>query len=66
LGSFDGKKLSLVTACAEKTGVNASDLLKKHLAPFNARGGGDQSIAQGGGTAEDVDNLFNHSKEFII
>ncbi len=66
LGNFDGKKLSLVTACADETGVNASDLLKKHLAPFNAHGGGDSFIAQGGGVAEDVDNLFNHSKEFLI
>ena len=65
LGSFDGKKLSLVTACANETGVSANDLLKKHLAPFNARGGGDASIAQGGGTAEDVSGLFEKSIEFM-
>jgi len=65
LGSFDGSKLSLVTACAEETGVNASDLLRKHLAPFNARGGGDASIAQGGGAAEDVSGLFEDSAKFL-
>ncbi|MCP4140265.1 MAG: hypothetical protein GY755_08250 [Chloroflexi bacterium] len=65
LASFDGSKLSLITACADDTNVNANDLLQKHLAPFEGRGGGDSSIAQGGGTAKNVDELFQHTKEMV-
>ena len=65
LASFDGKKLSLVTSCADETNVSANDLLQKHLAPFEARGGGDKSIAQGGGVADDVDEIFKNTVEFM-
>ncbi len=65
LASFDGKKLSLVAACAEDTELDAGELLRDHLAPFGGRGGGDKFIAQGGGTAENVDDLFKHSKEMV-
>ncbi len=65
LASFDGKKLSLVTACADDVELNASELLKDHLAPFGGRGGGDKSIAQGGGATESVDGLFQHTKEIV-
>ena len=65
LASFDGKKLSLVAACADDADLNASELLRDHLAPFGGRGGGDVTIAQGGGPAEDVDELFKHTKEMV-
>ena len=65
LASFDGKKLSLVTACADDTDLNASELLRDHLAPFGGRGGGDLTIAQGGGSAENVDELFKHTREMV-
>ena len=65
LASFDGKKLSLVAACADDTDLNASELLRDHLAPFGGRGGGDLTIAQGGGPAEDVDELFKHTREMV-
>ena len=65
LASFDGEKLSLVTACAEDTDLNANALLQDHLAPFNGRGGGDKSIAQGGGTANNVDEIFKHTIEMV-
>ncbi len=65
LASFDGEKLSLVTACAEGITVSANDLLQKHLAPFNGRGGGDKSVAQGGGTANDVGELFKNTTTMI-
>ncbi len=67
LASFDGAKLSLVVACAEDTGLSASDLLKKHLAPFNGRGGGDKSVAQGGGAADEdsMENLFSQTKSYL-
>jgi alanyl-tRNA synthetase len=56
LSSFDGQKLSLVVTCAEGTGLVARDLLLKLLIPFGGRGGGDQQIAQGGGSA-DIDQF---------
>ena len=65
LASFDGRKLSLVVACANDTELNASELLQDHLKPFNGRGGGDQSIAQGGGAADDISDLFRHTKEMV-
>ncbi len=65
LASFEGSKLSLVTACADDTELSANELLQDHLAPFNGRGGGDKSIAQGGGTAKNMDDLFKHTKEMI-
>ena len=65
LASFDGSKLSLVAACADDTELSANELLQDHLAPFGGRGGGDKSIAQGGGTADNVDELFKYSKEMV-
>ncbi|MBT3338679.1 MAG: hypothetical protein HN855_15155 [Anaerolineae bacterium] len=65
LASFDGSKLSLVTACADDTELSANELLQDHLAPFNGRGGGDKSIAQGGGAATNVDDIFKHTKEMV-
>ena len=65
LASFNEKKLSLVTACADGTDLSANDLLQKHLAPFGGHGGGDKSIAQGGGVANNVDDLFNRTKSYL-
>lgn len=67
LAAFDGEKLSLVVACAKDSGVDARELLKQHLAPFNGRGGGDPSLAQGGGNVDEsvLDNLFNNTKSFL-
>ncbi len=62
LASYDGGKLSLVVTCAEGSGLDARELLKKHLEPLNGRGGGDSSLAQGGGAVEEarLDDLFEH------
>ncbi len=67
LATSDGQKLSLVVACAADTGMDARDLLKEHLAPFNGRGGGDASLAQGGGTAStDAETgLFRDTKSHL-
>jgi len=65
LASFDGEKLSLVISCAADTGLNANELLQKHLAPYQGRGGGDSTIAQGGGVAENIEAIFNHTVEII-
>ncbi len=51
LASYDGGKLSLVVACSSDTNLDARDLLYEHLIPLNLRGGGDKSLAQGGGVS---------------
>ena len=67
LASYDGKKLSMVAACAKDSGVDARDLLNKHLAPLNGRGGGDVSLAQGGGVADEetLGELFKNTKSYL-
>jgi alanyl-tRNA synthetase len=67
LASFDGEKLSLVVACARDSGLDARDLLKRHLAPFNGRGGGDPSLAQGGCTVDEtgLEGLFQDTKLYL-
>ncbi|MFL7867640.1 MAG: DHHA1 domain-containing protein [Anaerolineales bacterium] len=67
LAAYDGGKLSMVVACAKGSDLDARDLLKKHLAPFNGRGGGDVSLAQGGGVAEEsaLAGLFKDTKSYL-
>jgi alanyl-tRNA synthetase len=49
LTSFDGRKVSLIITCGEGSGKDARQLLNRHLALINGRGGGDATLAQGGG-----------------
>ncbi len=67
LASYDGQKLSLVAACAPDSGLNARLLLEQHLTPLACRGGGDESLAQGGGPVEQaaLDRLFSQTEEYI-
>jgi alanyl-tRNA synthetase len=67
LASYDGRKLSLVAACADETGLDANELLNQHLAPLNGRGGGDSRLAQGGCPAEasGFETLFAHTREHL-
>jgi alanyl-tRNA synthetase len=51
LASFDGHKVSLVVSCGSGTGKDARQLLNTQLAAIGGRGGGDDSLAQGGGVA---------------
>ncbi|MBN2149675.1 MAG: hypothetical protein JW726_19965 [Anaerolineales bacterium] len=51
LATYDGQKISLVVTCGANTGISAQELLRRQVAPINGRGGGDPSIAQGGGSA---------------
>ncbi len=51
LATFDGNKLVLVATCGLESGLSARELLNRQLATINGRGGGDDQIAQGGGTA---------------
>lgn len=67
LATYEGGKLSLVIACAPDTDIDARDLLQEHLAPLNLRGGGDKSLAQGGGGTEKnvLDNLFKNTVSYL-
>lgn len=49
LASYDGKKVSLIVACGDGSGKDARQLLTKQLSLINGRGGGDATLAQGGG-----------------
>ena len=58
MSTWDGQKLSLIVACGPSSGspssvapVDARAILKRLLAPFNGRGGGEASLAQGGAPA---------------
>ena len=68
LATFDGVKLSMVTASADGTEVDARELLNNHLAPFSGRGGGSPNLAQGGGMAgkKRVAQLFERTKGYLI
>jgi alanyl-tRNA synthetase len=46
------KRLSLVTVCAADAGLSADDLLRQLLPRINGKGGGDASLAQGGGQGD--------------
>lgn len=67
LACYNGGKLSLVAACAPDTDMDARDLLVKHLAPLKLRGGGDKSLAQGGGAAGETSlkDLFVNTKDYL-
>jgi len=49
LASYDGQKVSLVVACGDGSGKDACQLLTKQISLINGRGGGDATLAQGGG-----------------
>ena len=49
LSTYDGHKVSLIVACGDDAGKDARLLLNAHLAAIAGRGGGDASLAQGGG-----------------
>lgn len=58
LASADEGRVSLVVACADEAGLNATDILKQALARIAGRGGGDATLAQGGAAGE-ADELFD-------
>ena len=67
LASYDGGKISLLATCGRDTGQDARRLLKCCLDPFGGRGGGDASLAQGGGTAtpEQFQALFANPETIL-
>jgi alanyl-tRNA synthetase len=64
LSSYTGQKISLVTACAPTSGLDARQLLQTMLAEVGGRGGGDAEIAQGGGSCnpEQLQALLEHAQ----
>jgi alanyl-tRNA synthetase len=67
LASYDGQKLSLVSACAPQSGLDARQLLQSLLAEVSGRGGGDAQIAQGGGSAspQQLQALLEHARRLM-
>jgi len=67
LAAFDGVKLSMLAACADDTDLDARVLLNDHLVPFGGRGGGTQTLAQGGGAVgvEVLEELFKSTKGYL-
>jgi alanyl-tRNA synthetase len=67
LAGYDGQKLAVVVSCADGTGVSAKELLAKHLAQIDGKGGGDARVAQGGGaaTAQQVEQFFVNSRGYL-
>ena len=65
LATFDGRKIVLVATCGSESNLSARELLNRQLAAINGRGGGDDQIAQGGGTAteEQFAEFFKHTME---
>lgn len=52
LASVQGERVSLIAACAEEVGLRADDLLRRLTSRINGKGGGDASLAQGGGQGD--------------
>jgi alanyl-tRNA synthetase len=67
LATFDGAKLVLVATCGPESGLSARELLNRQLGTINGRGGGDDQIAQGGGTAtgEQFSTFFERTKDLL-
>lgn len=67
LATFDGKKLVLVVTCGMETNLSARELLNRQLSIVSGRGGGDDQIAQGGGTVttKEFESFFNNSRNLI-
>jgi len=67
LASYDGAKLSMVAACAERINIDARELLNNHLAPIGGHGGGSPTLAQGGGATNRsaLEILFNQTKNYL-
>lgn len=68
LVAFEGGKLSLIATCAADSGFDARKLLQHHLAPLGLRGGGDASIAQGGGLVAEarLEGLFDKTRDYLL
>ena len=67
LAGYDGQKLSLITACAPQSGLDARQILQTLLAEVGGRGGGDAQIAQGGGSAtpQQLQALLEHARQIM-
>jgi alanyl-tRNA synthetase len=68
LASFDGEKVSLSAVCSPDSRVSARELLTRLLAAIGGRGGGDQTLAQGGGPATEgqLHALLENARPVIL
>ncbi len=68
LASYQDGKLTMIAACSSGCGVDARQLLTRHLAPLGCRGGGDATLAQGGGPVDEsaLPGLFAETSKWIL
>jgi alanyl-tRNA synthetase len=67
VGDAESTSLLLVVACAADSGQRAQDLLRALLPKINGKGGGDASLAQGGGrlTHGEIGLLLDEARKII-
>jgi alanyl-tRNA synthetase len=66
-GDSQTLQAQIVVACAADSGLKAQDLLRLLLAQINGKGGGDASLAQGGGSvaAGEIAALLDAARALI-
>ena len=65
--SHEGDKVGVVVTCGMETNINASELIRTILGSIDGRGGGDQQIAQGGGTInQEQFQSFNEEIKVVV
>ncbi|MEN8172364.1 MAG: DHHA1 domain-containing protein [Chloroflexota bacterium] len=64
LAAYDEGKITMLATCAEDTGLSAREILTKHLSRIGGKGGGDNQISQGGGSASkrQFESLFDDTQ----
>jgi alanyl-tRNA synthetase len=67
-GESSPVQVQIVVACAADSGLRAQELLKPLLAQINGKGGGDASLAQGGGLVaqNSLDALFSLARAIVV
>jgi alanyl-tRNA synthetase len=67
LASQDGERLLLAVSCAAESRLSANELLRELLKLIGGRGGGDSSLAQGGGSAspEQTQELLRRARALL-
>jgi alanyl-tRNA synthetase len=67
LATYDGRKISLVVSSNQDSGISARELVNQQLAVIGGKGGGDATLAQGGGqaTREQFERFFDNTRSLL-